>query len=506
LGNKAIRLNDPDLFGNDAAEDEDAELLASYAVRRPELDLFASPTRRICIVRAYKGEGKSALLRLASSTVQESVKSQIVVFISANSLAPTLTAADFPGSVRAWKEAILRQLAAEVGATIGRAWSDDAMSLVEEAERQGFKSRSPVSAVLERVNLGELNLAGLKLNPVFNKRLGTENPEKVLQRWAKQGTDVWLFIDDVDQNFQNTDQQRIRVAAFFVACREVVNAVQGLHLRASVRPSVWTIIKLEFEALSHVEQYMHDLAWSEDDMRSMLAKRVRAYLQRNKIQGPVAGSQFERDKDLIAQVFESPMDWGKAARPPHVLIHTLSMHRPRWAIELSKVAAQSAVKKTKPRIGRDEIFENLDAFGRRRIEDTCAEFRSQCPEIDECIGAFARGPEQFQTDELLKLIENKILNHLSPRIVGVAGKPTARDVAAFMFQVGVFFGRREFPDGSYEHVGFSAGPALWKSRTDLDRGLSWEVHPVFRQALEIRDAQGREFAPPKRRPHRGSSS
>lgn len=415
----AIRLTDPYLFGNDAAEDEDAEILESYAIERPELVDFTTATRRICIARAYKGEGKSALLRLSASQVEKGGESQIVVFISANSLAPTLETADFPQWIRAWKAAILGQLAAEVGATIGAAWSDDTISLVEEAERQGFKSRSVVSAVLDRLKIGQLDLGDLKVNPLSQQRLGTANPEKVLQRWAKHGARVWLFIDDVDLNFQNTPSQKAKVASFFVACREVVNTVKGLCLRAAVRPSVWTIIKLEFEALSHVEQYMHDLGWSEDVIRAMLARRVEAYLKRNDMWDALAerlpGNGFERDKALIAEVFQPAMEWGRTTRPPHVLIYTLSKHRPRWAIELSKTAAASAARKGRPKIARDDIFENLGAFGRRRIEDTCAEFRSQCPQVDELIGAFAREAEQLQTDALLKLIDNKILTHLTLR-------------------------------------------------------------------------------------------
>jgi len=499
-----IRLDDPYLFGNDAAEDEEADVFASYAVERPELSDFSSAARRICIARAYKGEGKSALLRLSAAKVSESTDPQIVAPISANSLSPSIDSSDFATWVRAWKAAILGQLAAEVGATIGMAWSDDAMSLVEEAERQGFKSRSPVATILERLKFGQVDFAELKLNPLSQQRLGTTNPEKVLQRWAKQGTRVWLFIDDVDLNFQNTPPQRAKVASFFVACREVVNTVKGLCIRAAVRPSVWTIIKLEFEALSHVEQYAYDLQWSEETIRGMLSRRVEAYLKRNGLWKPYAamlpGGAFERDKALIAEVFQSPMQWGETSRPPHVLIYTLSKHRPRWAIELSKVAAASAAKRGKSKIGRDDIFDNLGGFGKHRIEDTCAEFRSQCLQVDELIGAFSREQEQFKTDELLKLIDNRILTHLSPQIVGFAGKATSRDVAAFLFQVGFFFGRRELPGGGYEHIGFAEQPTLWLSRTDLDRGLSWEIHPVFRQALEIRDAAGREFAPPQRRP------
>jgi hypothetical protein len=269
---------------------------------------------------------------------------------------------------------------------------------------------------------------------------------------------------------------------------------------------VWTIIKLEYEALSHVEQYTIDLAWSEEDIRKMLARRVSAYLERRgawrSVERQLPTVDYERDKALIEMVFESPMAWGLKARPPHVVLFTLSKHRPRWAIELSKESAKSAVKRGAVRVSRDDIFNNLAAFGRRRLEDTIAEFRSQCPEIDELITAFSREKEQFKTDELMRLIDNKVLNHLTPHIAGIAGKPSAREIAAFLFEIGIFFGRRDLPDGGYEHVSFADSPTLWRSRSDTDSGLTWEIHPVFRQALEIRDAAGREFAPRQRRPQR----
>jgi hypothetical protein len=183
---------------------------------------------------------------------------------------------------------------------------------------------------------------------------------------------------------------------------------------------------------------------------------------------------------------------GEVRRPPHVVLYTLSKHRPRWMIELSKVAARAAVKEGKPRITRDHLLAELTAFGNRRIQDTIAEFSAQCPEVGELLAAFRQEPEELTTAELFRVITNKILSHLSPRIVGVVGNPSARDVAAFLFQVGFFFGREEFADGGYQHVTYSDRPHLFASRSSPDDGLSWEVHPVFRQALEMRDATGAE--------------
>jgi len=140
----AIALDAPDLFGNDAAEDEDEEVFLAYAVDRDEIRNFSDPTRRICIVRAYKGEGKSALLRLAATHLTEQQgRSLVMVRDSANSLAPTLADVDFAPAIRAWKKSILGRVATAVGSHIGIAWSDDAMALVEETERHGFKPDEP---------------------------------------------------------------------------------------------------------------------------------------------------------------------------------------------------------------------------------------------------------------------------------------------------------------------------------------------------------------------------
>jgi len=145
-------------------------------------------------------------------------------------------------------------------------------------------------------------------------------------------------------------------------------------------------------------------------------------------------------------------------------------------VELCKVAAHHAHPKRY--ITLDNMLPQLEAFGRRRIEDTIAEFRSQCPEVGELIDGFVDEAEEYETGELLKLIDNKILSHVNPKIVGVPGTVRARDVAAFLFQIGVVFGRENLQDGSYRHLSYAERPSLLDSRTKLDAGLRWEVHPV----------------------------
>jgi hypothetical protein len=254
---------------------------------------------------------------------------------------------------------------------------------------------------------------------------------------------------------------------------------------------------MEFEALSHVEQYMKDLSWSEDDIRQLLARRVEGYLKRvarfDQVRGQLPTNPENRDKALIGLAFQGEMTWANRQRPAHVVLYTLSKHRPRWVIELSQIAATYAVRHGHESITLSDILPDYAEFGRRRIQDVIAEFRSQCPEVEELISAFAREREQLTTEQLVTIITNKILSHLSPHIVGVIGDARAMDVAGFLFEVGFIFGRRDYPDGRYDHFSFAERPSLFRSRADLDAGLTWEIHPVFRQALEIRDASGREI-------------
>lgn len=487
-----IDLNHEDLFGNEAAEDEPADIFDSYAYERKEVDRFCDPTRAIAIARAYKGEGKSALLRLARTRL--AVASSVPPLIL-ESVGPTLSPilgdeTNFALWIQQWKRSILELVANRVGAEVGMAWSDDAMGLVELAEKNGFKSRNPVSAILDR--LMPQKLKGI----ATRQRQPSSNFEETLRRWKGTPPDIWLFVDDVDRNFTNTPGEHVRISSLFDACRYMSTAIPSLHFRFTIRPNTWKTIKLRSESLSHVEQYTDVLTWAEEEMLFLLGRRVEGYLARTgqleQFREKLPSDRVAAARALVNLVFEDPIVWNKMHRPVHVPLYTLSQHRPRWLIELCRVSARRAARRNHARIMRDDIFHELDSFGRRRMDDTIAEFRPQCPQVAEILDAFRGQAEQYRTDELLTLIEKRVVQHVAPTIEGVPGRATHRHIASFLFEMGFIFGRRDFDDGSYEHIWFVDQPSLLVSRTDMDSGLSWEIPPVFRQALDLRTDAGFE--------------
>ena len=154
-------------------------------------------------------------------------------------------------------------------------------------------------------------------------------------------------------------------------------------------------------------------------------------------------------------------------------------------VELSRAAASSAAHGHHSRIRLEDIVDNLENFGKRRIDDTIAEFSSQCPEVEELIAAFSHAQKEYTTQELVDLIKKKISDHLTPRIEGVVGKPNHLDIAAFLFEIGFLSARRDRPDGTYEHVSFSDEPTLLRSRSNPVDGVTWEIHPVFAEGLGL---------------------
>jgi len=489
-----IDIVDAELFGNEMAEDEEERLFSSYAYERDEFQAFLNSSTKLKVVRAYKGEGKSALLRWIFLRLRD-FKNVIAHNAYANSIAPTGGATSDADYIRLWKEAYIRIAAAALGARLEFKFSDDVLSLREEAERGGYTERGFVAAILSR-------LKGLPGEPVS---AGAADPGSALRRIAgANDLQIWLIIDDLDENFRDVESDCLKVMSALVAMRQLSNEIRELRFRTSIRPSTWAIIKRKYEALSKVEPYVVDLQWSQKQLEEMLGTRVRSYLLRNSglavASGKLDGMQAQ---ELVALAFDDPMPWGRKEvekglvddepsdkkRAPAVVIATLSRYRPRWMIELCKLAASNAVKRGRNKIGLDDLTAKLEDFGKTRIDDLIAEFRAQCDKIELMIQSFKGKPEHFRTDELVKHFKNN-LGSCDIRIAGISGRPSETEMIRFLFQIGFLTARRELASGEYRHYSFFDEPTLLSDGAN-DLGVSWEIPSCFRQALQLKNAPRR---------------
>lgn len=487
-----VDLSDPELFGNEMAEDEEERLFASYAYERPEFAKFIDPVAKILVARAYKGEGKSALLRWTSLQLKR-FTNVVAHSAYANALVPAV-ADRGDDYIRLWKESFIRSAANALGARLELSFSDDVISLREQAERNGFVRRGFVGAVLAR--LGDL--------PGAPRLAGAEGVEGIFRRvMGANDIQVWIVVDDLDENFRDTEADCLKVMSALVAMRQLTNEIPELRMRASIRPSTWAIIKRKYEALSKIEPYMLDLQWSQSQLEDLLGARVRSYLSRNSGVA-VAGGQigYLSSRELVAVAFDDPMPWGRKEvdsglvgdfevvdkrRAPSVVVATLARYRPRWMIELCKLAAARSAARARQKIGLDDLTNNLEDFGKKRVEDLVAEFRAQCEKVELMLQSFKGKPEQFKTDELVRHVRANLTGR-DIRIAGVSGQPTEIEMIRFLFQVGFLTARRDFPDKTYRHYSFFDEPSLLSNGAN-DLGVSWEVPSCYRQALQLKNSQ-----------------
>lgn len=471
-------LINPDLFGNDAGEDEIPEVLDSYFLEKPEFSPFFDPTKRLAFVRSRKGMGKSALLRQVYFRRSHLDEGELLIYIKASDLiAMQDIDSSSPASLtHGWQQRMCSRVNLELGSTIRFAGTDDSMTLVEGAELAGFRGRNLVGALIDRIRIKAKDVE------ISRERVKLGDSEAVLKRYAeKQELNVWLFIDDVDATFLNTENERLKASTFFSACRNLAGSVTGLNIRASVRTDVWAILKQYDEALDKCEQYMLDLRWSTEDSGRILTNKIASFYQRTR--------GFIPDiKPITKTIFAEPFFWGPSAVPAFRPIHILSAGRPRWATQLCRLAAKNAFHLSKRAVGMSDVRVVMKEYGQSRLSDLYKEHRHQCNKLEVIIESFASGPSRFSTRELLVRLKLSVIDKFGmPTLDGIEIEPRELAVAHFLYRIGFINARDDSASqGEALHfIRFEDRPHLLMGKQNLDDNLPWEVHPAYRWVLRI---------------------
>ena len=141
----------------------------------------------------------------------------------------------------------------EIAKTIKFAITDDQITLVESAELDGYKEKNLLGCLISR----------------FDKVLGSSQPKnqevkdhiEILKRI--ESPRVWILIDDLDATFQNTDNECLALSTFFSACRYILQDIEGVNLRVTMRSDVWPTIRRFDESLDKMEQYVEEIRSEE---------------------------------------------------------------------------------------------------------------------------------------------------------------------------------------------------------------------------------------------------
>ena len=335
--------------------------------------------------------------------------------------------------INEWQQRICAMLVFELGKRLRLALSDTSMALVESAELAGFKSKNIIGSLLERLRI---KVGDAELGKPEHK-----DPLQLLKRHLTDGkTFAWVLVDDIDATFVNTPELCLQVSTFFSACRRITADVQNIAVRVSVRSDVWSVVKRTDEALDKCEQYMVDIAWSNDEARRILVKKVFSYTRRT--EGLPRWVRTTPEDRVLPLVFNPVVRWGDNEVPVDRPIHILSAGRPRWAAQLCKMAAEQAARNHRDRIGIQEIKAVLRDYGSFRLDDLYREHNHQYPALQRLIESFAGGSRRYTTADLLEHISKRVIKVTGlPEIDGTAVTNGALDLGRFLYKIGFIHAR-----------------------------------------------------------------
>lgn len=451
-----IDLLDPRLFGNEAGDDEDDQTLSSYFVEKAEFASFLSDSVKFAVCRARKGMGKSALLTYTIYSKGQ-VKGDTVVKIWGPHLVGSL---DSKLHAYEWIAEWKRTLAAFIP------------QAVEKEERSSS------------LGIGGFAAAKSLAHPGPNGKL------------------IWVCIDDVDATYRKSESEDLRLAAFFSACRDFVRDNLQVRLRVSVRQDVWASIRTTDEALDKCEQYMTDISWSRSGTRSIVAKRIMHYVSvtdghragRGAVRG--SGRQGESAHDLSQQIKtswnmifpEKYPTWGGTMVPPHTVVHTLAAGRPRWALQLVRMAAAVAVQNNDTLLKFGHLKQILPRYSRFRVNDLIREHVHQCERIEDAVYGFMHAPCDFSTAKLLSYVEENLCRQVAFIIDRRDEAANFLELAHFLFRIG-FIEAVTKADKTII-IRFDDSPHLLRSLTARHDYMEWGVAIPYRAALNINSDKG----------------
>ena len=482
-----ISLADNTLFGNIVSEDENDDIFDSYAYRRHEIGDMVSKDK-IYIVKGLKGYGKSALMRIAKNELK--AKNETVISKNGLDLAPDIESNNPDQWVNGWKENIYIALAEEIGAVANISLSDNTQLLVDIARESGRRN-------LNFLELLKKNLANFKLGLKYKDPTGQELTleastgkqnsnlsknstalENIINKYLVNAKDIFIFIDDIDHNFINTQQFKAKISGLLTACRYISNHTPQIKFRLTLRPNSWAILQKEDPAMTHIRSYIHEIHWTYGEIKKLFAYRILGYFKRN----GVSVNKFHDNKLNVLDLIFEQVRWDGQEEIGVIPIASYAKRRPRWAIELFKSSAVRARQRNSSTINLNDINYAAEKYGDTVLADLSSEFKCECDGIEKYMRSFYCSYSTYYINDLLKFIKNNIIEH-----VGYP-KPSSLEIAHWLFYSGFLFACKEHEDGRYTPYYYNDKPYLLTPTSHEDEQYRWDIELIYRAPLQLKAA------------------
>lgn len=237
--------------------------------------------------------------------------------------------------------------------------------------------------------------------------------QKVNDLLKKRSIEIWVAFDRLDESFhENPEMEKLALRALFRTYLDFCDHFKNVKLKLFVRRDLFErITEKNFVNLSHIKAKTQRIIWSEDDLWSMLSKRV----MRSEEVAALCGEDVSTD-NLFKLLLPEKIDSGerKPSTRNWILSHIRDGNRvlpPRSLIDLFRHATTEQLKRDK----RDEssqgrglpILESVSfkdaiaVLSEDRVQDT---LYAEASHLRDVIESFRGGKAEHDDATLAQII------------------------------------------------------------------------------------------------------
>jgi hypothetical protein len=387
-------------FGKPAAE-RDLDGLREYFIESATFSRIMSGEKRF--VLGNRGAGKSAIFKTVAQ--REKVAGNVVLELAPEDysyqMLTEVLAREVEGSwakagayAAAWKYLILvlaMKKLAKLPKAKQRSSAEEKRMLRYLQANHANVADKPIDILVAYLR----RLEGLKLGPIeagiktreLTKLYKLEEIEPyipVIEQMCRR-TRVSVFVDELDQGWDASEDAKAFVAGLFQACTTLNRLSENFRVYVSLRQELYDNIPALYDDTQKYRDLFETISWDQDQLRQLLLHRIRHFVH-----------DLRRESDT--KTWEAVFERGESFR----YMLDRSLYRPRELIIYATEALDLA-RNSRRRIPiSHETIQDVElAFSRERMRDLAAEYRIQYPGLDYVFNTFRGRSPKWSRDRLL---------------------------------------------------------------------------------------------------------
>jgi hypothetical protein len=469
MGCKFTPENVEELFGTEAAEQEDPARLRKYFFKNKTYeDVRADLPLRILV--AHKGIGKSAMFKVCFG--EDLDQCNLSLWVRPDDLVNLRfdNTTDLNVLIRNWKDGLADLILRKIVALAGEVPTQETIHHLNVAEKGLTVTLSRYMSEKREI------VADRAIQAMFTKFL--ENKKLI------------IYIDDLDRGWEGKPTDIRRISALLNALRDLSTDVRGLYFRVALRADVYFLVRTSDESTDKIERAVVWYGWTNQEIFKILVKRVGTFFGRQITERQLASmQQWQMAKvldNIMQPKFAGHGHWENA--PMYKVLFSLVRKRPRDLIKLCSEASTHARRRDGELLNTMDFENSFENYSQGRLQDAINEYRTELPAIERLLLGMKPAKRErkaalgFQYDTA-KLLEKISTIQEQGNFTFASGKvASTKELAAFMYKINFLTARKTLPSGEIDRKYFEENRYL--SNQFVEFGYDWEVHPAYRWSLQ----------------------